>query len=85
VDYFVAGLLGLITGSILYGLTYSSVFPALSQVAYFGSITLPQAWNMSPALLIAVVAVFMFILFYFLERGLKRPDKLEEPPKSGDM
>jgi hypothetical protein len=74
----VPGILGLIIGSVIYGLTYSSVFPALSSLAYYGSVTLPDLWNVSPVLLIAVIAIFVLLLFYFLERGLKRTDVLEE-------
>jgi len=70
-------MLGLLTGSILFGATYPYVFPTLSQLANYGSVTLPELWNVSPVLLIAVIAVFVVILFYFLERGLKREDTLD--------
>lgn len=77
-DYLIPGGLGLLTGSLIYGLVYPQVFPPLSNPAYFGSVTLPQVMGVDPGLLVAVFVIFVLLLFYFLERGLKRKDHLDE-------
>jgi hypothetical protein len=71
-------VLGLIAGSLLYGLTYQQVFPAIQKIANFGNKTLPDLWNVSPALLIGVFVILVLFLFYLIENGLRRKDKLEE-------
>jgi hypothetical protein len=59
-------------------MTYQYVFPQISKMAYLGNVTLPDLWGVNPALLIGVFIMATLFLFYFLERGLKRKDKLEE-------
>jgi len=38
---------------------------------------MPMLWNINPLLFVAVFVVFTLLLFYFLEHGLKRKDRLE--------
>jgi hypothetical protein len=42
-----------------------------------GNITLPGLWGADPFLVLGVFVVFVLLLFYLLERGLKRRDRLE--------
>ena len=46
-------------------------------MANLGNTTLPALLNVSPLLVVAIFVVLTLLLFYFLERGLKRADKLE--------
>ncbi len=66
------------TGSVLYGLTYQWVYPKIAAVANYGSVTLPSILNVNPFLVWAILIVAVLFLFYLLERGLKRADKLQE-------
>ncbi len=76
-DYLVSGILGLIAGGVLFGFTYQAVFPPILKVANLGNTTLPLLLNVSPLLLVAIFITLVLLLFYFLERGLKRSDKLQ--------
>jgi hypothetical protein len=62
---------------VLYGLTYQQVFPQIAKLANFGNITFPSLLNVNPFLLWGIFIVFVLFLFYLLERGLKRKDKME--------
>ncbi len=77
-DYLIPGGLGLLTGALLYGITYPQFMPAVLKVANLGNIVLPDLLNVNPFLFVGVFVVFVLILFYFLENGLKRADRLEE-------
>jgi uncharacterized membrane protein YedE/YeeE len=75
-DYLIPGLLGFLVGAAIYGLTYQQVFPAISAVANFGSIVIPDAWNLSPFLTVAFFALLSIFLFYLIDRaGLQRRNK----------
>ena len=63
---------------MLYGLTYQQVFPQIARLANLGNVTMPSMWGINPFLLIGVLLVFVLLLFYLLERGLKRHDRLED-------
>lgn len=71
-------MFGLLAGAAVFGLTYRVIFPPIAKIANLGSVTLPGVWNLNPLLLAAVFTVITLLLFYFLERGLKRKDRLEE-------
>lgn len=71
-------MLGLIAGAVLFGLTYQQVFPPIAKIANLGNVTLPGLWNVDPLLATAVFGVIVLLLFYFLEHGLQRKDKLDE-------
>jgi uncharacterized BrkB/YihY/UPF0761 family membrane protein len=75
-DYLLAGGLGLLTGAVLFGFTYPNVMPAVLKTANLGNVTLPNLWNVNPFLVIGVLAVFVVLLFYFLENGPQRKDRL---------
>jgi hypothetical protein len=76
-DYIVPGLLGFLTGAILYGLTYQKVFPAIAEIANYGSTTIPDLWNLNPFLTVLTFALMSVLLFYLIDRaGWKRREKL---------
>ena len=77
-DYLVSGFLGLFAGSLLFGLTYQAVFVPIAKIANLGNTTLPVILNVSPQLVAGVFILLVVLLFYFLERGLVRKDKLED-------
>lgn len=75
-DYIVPGLLGFLTGAVIYGLTYQQVFPAISKIANVGSTTMPDLWNLNPYLFVLTFALMALLLFYMIDRaGLHRAEK----------
>jgi len=77
-DYIFPGLLGFLTGAVIFGLTYDQVFPQISAIANFGNTNIPEAWNVDPFLLITLFALISLLLFYLIDRaGLKRAEKSE--------
>ncbi len=72
-DYIIPGFLGFITGAIIYGLTYSQVFPQISAIANYGGVVIPDLWNLSPYLTVITFGLMAVLLFYFIDRmGLHR-------------
>lgn len=65
-------------GAAIFGFAYPAVYPPLAKIANLGSVTLPTLWGLNPLLLVAAFALLTLFLFYALERGLKRRDRLEE-------
>jgi hypothetical protein len=65
-----------LTGAIIYGLTYQQVFPAISAIANYGNINMPDLWNISPFLFILVFTLMALLLFYLIDRaGLQRKER----------
>jgi len=62
-------------GAILFGLTYNTVFPVVSGITNLGMTYMPELFNVSPWLMIALFAVFSLLIFYIL-------GKKGEPRKS---
>ena len=76
-DYLIPGLLGFLTGAVLYGLTYQPVFPKISAVANYGATVMPDLWNVSAALIIILFTLISLLLFYAIDRmGLGRKGNL---------
>jgi len=74
-DYIVPGLLGFLTGAVIYGLTYQQVFPAISAIANYGNVNMPDMWNLDPFLFILMFALMSLLLFYLIDRvGWQRKD-----------
>ena len=48
-DYIIPGLLGFLTGAVLFGLTYDQVFPPVSKLLNYGSVVIPDLWNVKPS------------------------------------
>ena len=64
---------------MIYGLTYQQVFPAISAIANYGNVTMPDLWNLSPFLTILVFALMSLLLFYLIDRaGWQRKEKMKD-------
>ncbi len=75
-DYLIPGLLGFLTGAVIYGLTYQQVFPQLSKIANLGGVVIPDLWNLSPYLTVLAFSLMALLLFYLIDRmGLQRKEK----------
>ncbi len=75
-DYILPGVFGMLTGALLFGLTYNQVYPVLSQIANSGPVTLPQVLEVNHWLVIAIFAVIALLMFYVVDRTIKmRADK----------
>jgi len=75
-DYLIPGLLGFLTGAVIFGLTYQQVFPQISKLANSGNVVLPELWNINPYLTVLVFALMSLLLFYLIDRlGLQRKNK----------
>lgn len=72
-DYLVAGGLGLYTGAIVFGLTYSAVYPTVANVGDLGPITMMQALHVDAWLVVVLFWELALLLFYAIERGAWRP------------
>ncbi len=73
----IPGLLGFLTGALIYGAIYPSVFPQISAIANLGSTILPQALDVDLWLTVLFFVLVSVTLFYFLERhGQLRKDKV---------
>jgi hypothetical protein len=68
-DYIFPGLLGFLTGAVIYGLTYQQVFPVISAVANYGNAIIPELWNVSPFLFILLFSLISLLLFYLIDRA----------------
>jgi len=72
------GLLGFLAGAVLYGLTYSNVFPVISKIANLGNVVLPDLLNLNPYLTVLLFSLIVLFLFYLIDRaGLQRKEKIE--------
>jgi uncharacterized membrane protein YedE/YeeE len=75
-DYLIPGVLGFLVGAGIYGLTYPTVFPAISTLANVGNVVIPDLWNLSPYLTVLLFAVIALLLFYLIDRaGLHRKER----------
>ena len=75
-DYIVPGLLGFLTGAVIYGLTYQQVFPQISQLANYGGVVMPDLWNLNPYLTVLAFSLMALLLFYLIDRmGMQRKEK----------
>jgi hypothetical protein len=75
-DYLVPGLLGFLTGAVIFGLTYPSFMPQLKQIANYGPKVLPDLWHINPYLAVFAMALVALVLFYLIDRmGMHRKEK----------
>jgi len=77
-DYLIPGLLGFLTGAVIYGLSYQQVFPAISAVANYGNAIIPDLWNVSPFLFILLFSLITLLLFYLIDRVGWQRKKIEQ-------
>jgi hypothetical protein len=67
-----------LTGAVLFGMTYEKVFPQISKLANYGSVVLPDLWNLNPYLTVLAFTLMAILLFYLIDRaGLHRTEKDE--------
>jgi arginase family enzyme len=70
--------LGFFAGAVLWGLTYSKVFPLISTIANYGNVVIPDIWNLNPYLTVLAFDLIALLLFYLIDRaGLQRKEKEE--------
>ncbi len=75
-DYLIPGVLGFLTGAVLYGLTYQQVFPKISAALNLGGVVMPDLWNLNPYLTVLTFALMSVLLFYLIDRmGMQRKVK----------
>jgi uncharacterized protein len=81
-DYLIPGLLGFLTGAVIYGLTYQDVFPQISKIAAFGNVVMPDLWNLNPYLTVLAFSLMALLLFYLIDRaGMQRKEKEDKKDK----
>ena len=69
-------MFGFLIGAAIFGLTYQQVFPTISAIANYGNAIIPELWNVSPFLFIALFTLISLFLFYLIDRaGMKRKEK----------
>jgi arginase family enzyme len=67
-----------LVGAVLWGLTYSQVFPLVSKIANSGNVVIPDLWNINPYLTVLLFSLMCLFLFYLIDRaGLQRKEKEE--------
>ena len=77
-DYVIPGLLGFLVGAMIFGLTYQQVFPPIAKIASFGSVVIPDLWQLDPYLTVFTFILICLMLFYMIDRaGWQRKDKGE--------
>lgn len=75
-DYLIPGTLGFLVGAALFGLTYDKVFPPIAKILNYGSVVIPDLWNVNAILAAFVFALMALVLFYLIDRmGFQRQQK----------
>ncbi len=75
-DYLIPGMLGFLSGAVLFGLTYPAIMPQIKKIADAGPVVIPDLWNLNPFLTVVVFAFMALALFYAIDRmGLHRGEK----------
>jgi len=65
-------------GAVLWGITYSRVFPLISKIANAGNVVIPDLWNLNPILTVLLFDLMAVFLFYLIDRaGLQRKETIE--------
>lgn len=67
-DYLIPGLLGFLTGAVLFGATYQDLFLPVKQVANLGEQTLEALWGVNHWLLILLFIQLSLGAFYLFEK-----------------
>jgi len=71
----IPGLLGFLTGAVVFGLTYQQVFPQISNLANYGNVVIPALWNLDPYLTVVAFSLMALLLFYLIDRmGMHRKE-----------
>jgi hypothetical protein len=60
-------------------MTYQQVFPQISKIANYGSVVMPDLWNLNPYLTVLAFALISLLLFYLIDRmGMIRKEKSQQ-------
>jgi hypothetical protein len=68
-DYLIPGGFGLYLGAVLFGMTYSKVYPAIAAIGNLGTVTLMQAIHVDGWLVVIFFWEVALLLFYRIDRG----------------
>ena len=80
-DYIIPGVLGMLSGALLFGLTYQSVYLQINKLAGEARIVIPDAIDVNAWLVIGLFAAITLLLFYILERAIRmRRNKVTSEP-----
>jgi uncharacterized protein len=75
-DYIVPGLLGFLTGAVIFGLSYTSFMPQILKIANYGKVALPELWGINHYLAVFVFNLIAQALLYLIDRmGWQRKSK----------
>lgn len=79
-DYLIPGLLGFLTGGVLFGVTYQSFFLKISNIGSYGQKTLEDLLHVNHWLFVAMF-VLATLLFYVSSQIMEHPntETLEQP------
>ncbi|MBI5029899.1 MAG: hypothetical protein HZB51_05180 [Chloroflexi bacterium] len=61
-------MLGFLSGALIFGAAYPTIYPPISQIINLGSIILPTALDVNLWLSILLFVLVALTLFYFLEK-----------------
>jgi hypothetical protein len=76
-DYIIPGIFGMLTGALIFGLTYQSVYLQINKLASDARVVIPDAIDVNAWLVIGLFTAITLLLFYVLERAIKmRPNKV---------
>jgi hypothetical protein len=76
-DYIIPGVIGMLTGALLFGLTYQSVYLQINKLASEARIVIPDAIDVNAWLVIGLFTAVSLLVLYVLERAIKmRPNKV---------
>ena len=63
-------------GAVIYGFTYQNVHDAITKIANYGNVVIPDLWNLNPYLTVLLFVLMCIFLFYLIDRaGLHRTEK----------
>lgn len=73
-DYLIPGSLGLIAGSLGYGLAWSALAPGLARLGNLGAATVPRLFGLAPWLVATLLAELVVGVLYLIARWNRRSD-----------
>jgi uncharacterized protein len=67
-DYLIPGIFGMLTGALLFGLTYQSVYLQINKLATEARIVIPDAIDVNAWLVIGLFTAVTLLILYVMER-----------------
>src|SRR5512139_330652 len=67
-DYIIPGIFGMLTGALLFGLTYQSVYLQINKLASEARIAIPEAIDVNAWLVIGLFTAVTLLMLYVMER-----------------